>query len=215
MRRKCGEWYDREGSRQVLLSTSVEAAFLPRYLQELVRDTTAVKVGGAAAAAVVMHGLQAFGYVFFAAGLFWICDLLLGIAATLRDPTRKFSLAKLMDGVLKLSVLLIVPPMVAVLEGFPAEAFEIDLGMKPTIAVTGVIAFDFLVSALQNAVYLLPKLEHTVGRIVRWGPGEPPTERRAKVIIVEEEDGEGSHEGPFRRSGDAPYLRDHEQENGK
>lgn len=181
-------WYDREGARKVLLSTSIEAAFLPHYLQTLARDTAAVKLGAAAAVAVMMQGLQAFGVVFFAALAFWCCDMLLGIASTLSDPDKKFSPAKLGDGVLKLVVLFVVPPMIAILEALPADAFGIDMGMRPTIGVTAIIALDFLLSALENAVFIMPKLDRVRGMIVQWGPDESPSRERSQVFIVDDDD---------------------------
>lgn len=152
--------YDRETSRAELLSLAPHTMYLPHYLRQLVADTTALpRFGLAAAGAVFLKAAEAYIELFFVVLVFWAVDMLLGILKSLRTPGNGFRWSKAGDGLLRLVVILVLPPVVNLASLIPAGAEGIDLGHRPVIFVLGLMATYELVSILDNAICLFPGLE--------------------------------------------------------
>lgn len=181
--------------------------YLVDYGRGLVTQEPAAKLGMGALLAVMATGREVYGEALAAVILFWAADMLLGMLRAIRDPEVELRWGKALDGILRLVVILIVPPIVHIAASFPDAVWEgFNLGDRPTLFVIGLLGAQEFFSVIDNAVFLVPGLERWKARIIRWDPDHPtPRMTKGEVMVVrEEEDEDDDEDEPAhdRRKGD-------------
>lgn len=184
------DWFDRKGSREEFMSLSPGTMYITRYFQELANDTIGMKLGIAAATAVLTALYEAYGELFFVVIALWLTDMIFGSLRALRDPNIGWKWSKSMDGIIRLIIICVLPAVARLVELAPAEIFNIDPDMKFVGFVLSVMAVNEFLSVLDNASYLYPALEKVRARVVTWNPEKEVIEdRNVTVAIFKEKDG--------------------------
>lgn len=163
-----GSWYDRAGSHREFLSASAGAAYLPHYVYDLFAGDGALpRYGAAALLAVLAQAATVMTELFFVVCVFWFADMLLGMARALRDPDKQFRWTKAGDGILRLMVIMTLPPIISIASLVPESAWGIEIGDGAVVFVLGLMAAAEFWSILENAIFFWPSLETVRLRFIR------------------------------------------------
>lgn len=158
--RNCRDYYDgripvtpRQLSRRKGRG-KLRSVFTPYWLWSVIRPENGgvVKYFGAALWTFFAAGAPIYGGPWKGLVVAWGLDMVVGIAAAIRDPERSFSGAKFGDGFLKLLIILGLPPVVWHL----GQAWGV--GAWAASVVIGFLGIDLVLSIIRNGSTWWPGL---------------------------------------------------------
>lgn len=167
--------------------TVVDTLTIPATAASVTRDSfIGWKLIPAGLVAVLTDLSGAFSELFFLIFILWACDLTLGLARAISDPTVKMEWIKFFRSLVKLFVIAIGVVAIRAIEALIVYS-GIDTQEKFTVAMLIAVGIALAFSCLDNLSYFWPGLEGLFDRI--------------KSLLGKAKPTEASH--PDRRSGDS------------
>lgn len=165
--------------------------YVSGYVQDLTHEGLPHKVGIGALVAVLSRGYSAFDELFWILIIMWAADMVTGTARAFRDPKEILSWGRATDGLVRLVILVVFPPLMALAEMFLARVTGLDPAGKLMLFAMGVLVMQELLSITRNVEYFYPGVRKLRGKLISWREGEQPTVERAEVLLIDSEEEEG------------------------